>query len=148
MGKSVFARNILVQLKLLEALIAEQIKDLMKPSKDENKDEAFNRLSTSLFDPKTSNYQLKFRFCIAQCNSEMSLQFLGIWRPIMRTLLSQMASIVDKKPKKIIQQLLEKYQHLIGNKLLFILDFFSIDDMDPLIIKLVSEQIQQVVPIN
>lgn len=77
-----------------------------------------------------SKAQLKFRFCASQCNPEMSLQFLGIWRPVMRILLSQMASVNDKKPKKTMQHLIEKYETLIGNKVLFILDFFGIDDMD------------------
>ena len=66
----------------------------------------------------------------------------------MRTLLSQMASVNDKKPKKMMQQLLEKYQALIGNKLLFVLDFFGIDDMDRIIVTHFTEKIPQMPVIN
>ena len=66
----------------------------------------------------------------------------------MRTLLSQMASVNDKKPKKEMQRLFEKYERLIGNKVHFILDFFGIDDMDKLVVSHFTEKIPQVAAVN
>ena len=74
---------------------------------------------------------VKFRFCIGQCNPESALQFLGIWRPILRSLLSHVASMYEKKPYKILMQVIESVPREQGkNKLQFLTDFFNLGSLD------------------
>lgn len=75
---------------------------------------------------------LKFRFCVSQCNPEAAMQFLGIWRPIFRVLLNHIASILDKKPGKVLMQLLEmrEQDETICNKISFYIDYFNLGKLD------------------
>ena len=76
------------------------------------------KMNNSLYDYSGSpTVHLKFRFCISQCNPETSLQFMGIWRPVLRTLLHHVASIYDKKPRKILMQMIEGSLSVSANKL-------------------------------
>jgi len=54
---------------------------------------------------------------VSQCNPEVGLQFLGTWRPVLRTLLNHVASIYGKKPRKILLQIIETSLNVAGNKL-------------------------------
>lgn len=38
----------------------------------------------------------------------------------MRTLLLILSSILDKKPRKVLSQLVEKNQNMVGNKLKYV----------------------------
>lgn len=72
----------------------------------------------------------------------MSLQYLGIWRPVMRTLLLVLASVLDKKPRKVLSQLIEKYSAFVGNKLKFVQEYFKIHDLDAKMFEQLSSQHQ------
>ena len=75
-------------------------------------------MNNSMYDYQTNpSVNLKFRFCIGQCNPEIGLQFLGIWWPVLRTLLNHVASIYDKKPRKILSQIFDNSLNVCGNKL-------------------------------
>jgi len=68
----------------------------------------------------------------------MSLHFLGMWRPVMRTLLLTLANMLDKKPRKVLSQLVDKFSGLVGNKLLFIQEYFKIHDLDTKVLQNLS----------
>jgi hypothetical protein len=91
---------------------------------------------------------LKFRFCVSQCNPDVSLQFLGTWRPILRSLLNHVASIYNKKPRKILLPIIESNLNVAGNKLQFIMDFFGVTDIDPTLIKSIENEYVQVRPLR
>jgi len=48
----------------------------------------------------------------------------------MRTILCNYANILDKKPKKILAMLIDKYRSFIGNKLDFVQEYFKIYDVE------------------
>lgn len=103
--------------------------------------------SNSMYDfQTTSSVNLKFRFCVSQCTPETSLQFMGIWRPILRTLLNHVANVLDKKPRKVLYQMIESHPHIAGSKLQFFQDYFNVDDMDPELLQAMEQNHTQIYP--
>jgi len=94
-GKSLFTRNLFYNLKSLEKLVAQQMKQLQRSPNASG-------INNSLFDVARKKNNLKFRFCLGSCSPELALQFLGVWKPIIRMALFHLASIMDKKPRKVL----------------------------------------------
>jgi hypothetical protein len=139
-GKSLFARNILINLKQLELLVAQQVKQFEQFRSAGSKNIGHMPLqamaNNSLYDFQASpNQYLKFRFCVSQCTPDTALQFLGVWRPVLRTLLNHISSIYDKKPYKILMQIIEEHPQRSANKLQFLVDYFHLGELDPVFTK-------------
>ena len=42
---------------------------------------------------------------------------MGVWRPVLRSVFFNLASIYDMKPNKLLMQLIEKHMNFVGNKI-------------------------------
>lgn len=61
----------------------------------------------------------------------------------MRTLLFTLASISDKKPRKVLSQLIEKFSSFVGNKLSFIQEYFKINEIDADVLQQIQSNFKQ-----
>lgn len=142
MGKSLFSRSILINLKQLESLVNRELKKLMRKGDGDHYSERDKiSIAHSFLDlqNRSNNTGLRFRFGIGASSPATSLDFLGIWRPIMRTMLGIYGSLKDKgkKPRKVLTELLENKDHknLVRGKIEFIKNYFKIYDIDPKVVE-------------
>lgn len=119
MGKTLFLRSMLINLREFEKLILDQVRKTMKGKDKSSEMDKSLSVGDSLIDMMKSggNVAVNFKFAIGQSSPEHELEFLGSWQSIMRTILCISGNLNDKKPRKILSQLIINNRHLVENKL-------------------------------